>query len=558
MTTNEREPLRYLAMATAVALTTTGCMVEADDDREDSVSTATNAVDVPPVFLDQGWSEATRAAFYQTTQGSRMLPYSWFLHLEQADTKHPFRRASNMRRMGFLVDEATDANPDRLPVGFARDVNATTGDQIGLTCAACHTGELEFAGTRVRIDGGQSFGDLEQLQNGILDSLNATLADAEKFDRFVDKLGASDPAALRVAMETERDWWVGRIQRSAGLTPHGPSRTDAFTIIGNEVVCVLLGVPQNCAPGVAPTQFPFLWGTPDFEWAQYNSSVHSPLGRNVGEVTGVFAEARLDANGRVVSSANLVNLHSLEIMLKSLQAPAWPEEILGPIDQDLAAQGETLYDANCASCHAEAAPRSAPNAFGKTFAQTNFSTPLGALGTDPTAAMSFATRRAYPGPWAAIPAVAAQIGPDGKVPAVTLLGVSGSMIIQRFFAVNGFTAAQIYDYLDYRESRTATVAQITTYKARPLDGIAFTAPYLHNGSVPSMYELLLPPAERTAQFYVGSAEFDPVDLGYSTEPDRGAVLLDTTQIGNGNGGHVYGTQLTDAERYALIEYMKTL
>ncbi len=558
MTTTERDVLRFLAAA--VALSVAGCVDDGGEvDDASPVATTAEEHKSGTIFLDQGWDAATRAAFYQTTQGSRMLPYAWFLHLEQADSKHLLRDAKNMREMGFLVDGPTATNPDGLPVGFARDVDFANGDAMGLTCAACHTGELVHRGKTVRIDGGQSHGDLEQLQGGILGSLNATLASNKKFARFVAAVGAADASALRAEMQAKRDWWASRIQRSAGQTPHGPTRTDAFTIIGNEVLCVMLGVPENCVQGnaVAPTEFPFLWGTPDFEWAQYNSSVHSPLGRNVGEVTGVFAEASLDAAG-VDSSANLENLHALETWLKSLQAPAWPEHVLGKIDQDLAAEGEVLYAANCASCHAEVAPRSAPNAFGRTFAAMNFSTPLAALGTDPTAAMSFATRRAFPGPWAGIPAVAAQIGPDGKVPAVTLLSVSGSMIIQRFFAVNGFTTPQIYDYLDYRESRTPSVPQITTYKARPLDGVALTAPYLHNGSVPSLYELLLPPVERVAQFYVGDKSYDPVDVGYSTRRVKGAVLLDTTQTGNGNGGHVYGTQLTDDERYALIEYIKTL
>jgi hypothetical protein len=550
--------------AAVFTLSLTGCMV---GEVEDVGAAAAGLPDVAPTFLDQGWSDATRATFYQQTQGSRMLPYSWFLRLEQATNKQPFSNPANMRRMGFLVDAPSATNPDRLPVGFARDSEPGKADEVGLTCAACHTGELEFNGTRVRIDGGQGFGDLEQLQNGILASLDATLADGTKFDRFAAAIGASDKTALRAQMTTERDWWTRRVTRSAGLTPHGPSRVDAFTVIGNEVVCDMFGIPENCAPGVAPTQFPFLWGTPDFEWAQYNSSVHSPLGRNVGEVTGVFAEARVTANG-VESSADLVGLHELETMLKELHAPAWPEHILGAIDPALAAQGQALYAQNCASCHPtrESAP-TVTNMYGRTMTKVDFSTPLfnpttGApiLGTDRTAALTFATRRAFPGPFAGIEPVKTMLltSPDGKVPAVVLLSISGSSIIQRFFALNQITGLAALGYLDYRESKTATNAQLVTYKARPLDGVAFTGPYLHNGSVPSIYELLLPPAQRTTSFYVGNPSFDPVTLGYSTERIEGAVLLDTTALGNGNGGHVYGTTLTDAERYALIEYIKTL
>jgi mono/diheme cytochrome c family protein len=549
-----------LGMAVSV-IGVTGCVA---DDEGETTDELAGTPDTPPVFLDQGWSDSTRDSFYRTTQGSRMLPYSWFLALEQADSKQKFKAPSNMRRMGFLVDGITASNPDELPVGFAKDEHPTRGAAIGLTCAACHTGELEYQGTRIRVDGGQSFGDLETLQKGILASLQATLADSAKFKRFGDAVlgtGASSTAraTLRTQVESMRDWWTGRVARTSGQSPHGPTRTDAFTIIGNEVVCNLLGIPENCTPGIAPTQFPFLWNTPDFEWAQYNSSVHSPIGRNVGEVTGVYAESSLAADGTVVSTANLTNLHSLELWLRSLQSPAWPEELLGPIDLELAAEGEAIYTTACAGCHTlDPQPRTAPNIYGATFAKVDFSTPLSALGTDSTAALTFATRRAYPGPWTPIMQAQGLIGPDGKVPAVALLSVSGSMIIQRFFAINGFTDLQKLQYLSFRESRSATIAQLTTYKARPLNGIAFTAPFLHNGSVPSIYQLLLPPAQRVKQFYVGNKEFDPGDLGYSTEQVSNAMLFDTTLLGNGNGGHVYGTDLDDAQRMALIEYLKTL
>jgi hypothetical protein len=416
----------------------------------------------------------------------------------------------------------------------------------------------------VRIDGGQSHGDIEALQIALLASLEATLSDSEKFVRFANAiLGKQAPdtdrAALRAEIERTRDWWRARIARSRGASPHGPTRTDAFSIIGNEVVCDLLSVPSNCVPANAPTQFPFLWGTPDFEWVQYNSSVHSPLGRNVGEATGVFAETRLAADGTLDSTVNARNLHALENSIKSLRAPVWPEHIFGAIDRALADKGAVLYGAKCASCHTQdPQPRTAPNRFGVTFAKTDFSTPLSALGTDPTAAMSFATRRAEPGPWRPIAQANGLIGPDGKASAAALLSVSGTLIIQKFFAMNGLTDLQKLDFLGFRESLTPTVAQITTYKARPLNGVAFTPPYLHNGSVASMYELLLPPAQRKTEFFVGSKEFDPVALGFSTERESNSVLFDTRAVGNSNAGHVYGTDLSHEDRLALIEFIKTL
>jgi hypothetical protein len=516
-----------------------------------------------PVYLEQGWSDQTRSLFYWTSQGSRMLPYDWFVALEQADRRAKLSAPANMRKMGFLVDERDGANPDGLPVGFAKDSDFVKGDSVGLTCAACHTGQLEYKDRKVRIDGGQSMGDIEQLQDGILASLSATLADARKFKRFSNNVigrWASDSARseLRNRVGYYRDWWQARMERSRGLTPHGPSRTDAFTIIANEITCYSLGIPENCATPVAPTQYPFLWNTPDFDWVQYNSSVHSPLGRNVGEVTGVFAEMEILADGSVKSSANINNLYDLEEMLKLLQAPAWPEEIFGAIDRRLADRGAGIFAAECSSCHTEdPQPRTEPNAYGTTFAKVYFDTPLSVLNTDPTAAMSFATRRAFPGAFTPAAQFLGVIGPDGKSPVATMLSISGSNIIKDFFT-NGVLLRAPLAYLGYRESLSPSVAQITTYKARPLQGVAFTAPYLHNGSVASIYELLLPANERLSQFYVGSKAFDPKKLGYSTEREDNAMLFDTTALGNSNSGHEFGTGLSHDDKMAVIEYIKTL
>ena len=533
------------------------------DDPDQSSTSAISDADESVVLLDQGWSPELRSRFYTTTQGSRMLPYDWFLALERPTSRQKLRAASNMRRMGFLVDDRTADNPDRLPVGFAKDVHPTRGASVGLTCAACHTGQLEYNGTQVRIDGGQSMVDLEAFQDELLASLNATLADADKFSRFAADVLA-DPseaasAGLRAELTAVRDWWAARITRSRGLSPHGPSRTDAFTIIGNEVACKLLDIPANCNVAFAPTQFPFLWNTPDFDWVQYNSSVHNPLGRNVGEVTGVFAELGFAANGTLDSTANIDNLYVLEETLKSLRAPSWPEHILGPIDHELAAAGEEIFVAQCASCHTEdPQPRTAPNRFGMTFAKVNFETPLAVLGTDRSAALAFATRRALPGPFAPTFAAAGLIGPDGKVPLPALLNVATGSIIQKFFAANAFPTLKQLQYIGFRESLSPSTAQLTTYKARPLNGIAFTPPYLHNGSVASIYELLLPAAQRMPAFEVGSKAYDPVVLGYSTARTAHSVAFDTTEVGNANSGHEFGTSLDHAARMALIEYLKTL
>ena len=99
------------------------------------------------------------------------------------------------------------------------------------------------------------------------------------------------------------------------------------------------------------------------------------------------------------------------------------------------------------------------------------------------------------------------------------------------------------------------------YKARPLDGIWATAPYLHNGSVPTLYDLLRAPADRPASFNVGTREYDPVHVGYRTEPAApgNGFTFNATGNGNSNEGHDYNVgRLTEAQRLALLEYLKTL
>jgi hypothetical protein len=116
------------------------------------------------------------------------------------------------------------------------------------------------------------------------------------------------------------------------------------------------------------------------------------------------------------------------------------------------------------------------------------------------------------------------------------------------------------------------------YRARPLNGVWATAPYLHNGSVPSLYWMLMPAAERPTQFCLGARDFDPkhVGLTVTTSCAKGETLFSVTapdgSAVNGNSvlGHslegtpgpgkpgVIGRLLTDEERFDLIEYLKTL
>ena len=96
------------------------------------------------------------------------------------------------------------------------------------------------------------------------------------------------------------------------------------------------------------------------------------------------------------------------------------------------------------------------------------------------------------------------------------------------------------------------------YKARPLNGIWATAPFLHNGSVPNMRALFDKPADRPKTFVLGGWEYDPSVMGYAPYSGPHAFTFDTSKKGNSNAGHTWGTKLTDDEKDALVEYLKTL
>ena len=101
-----------------------------------------------------------------------------------------------------------------------------------------------------------------------------------------------------------------------------------------------------------------------------------------------------------------------------------------------------------------------------------------------------------------------------------------------------------------------------SYESRVMQGIWAAAPYLHNGSVPTLAELLKPAAQRVKSFKIGPA-YDTVNIGLAVEQTHFDYTLMTTDCsdrnsGNSNCGHEFGTQLTDQEKRALLEYLKTL
>lgn len=553
-----------------------------------------------PVRLNQGWSAEQAERFYYTPQGSQLIPYTWFLALEVEKGETLFRDNAHMERLGYLTVSAKSANnPDALPVGLvaesgvepmltaaddygsptapltgAAGTEAGSTKWLGLTCAACHTGDLHHGGKVFRIDGGPPMVDHETFVGELALSLQATHTDQAKFDRFAKRVlgGGGDPAKLKTDLVAFTESFKEAVARNKAPHPYGFARLDAFGAIFNQVAEVALKIPGNHAPSDAPVSFPFLWQTPHLDWVQWNGSVDNPLGRNVGEVMGVYGSFTLfdDPKGsQFSSSVKIGNLAWMEEQVAALTAPEWPAADFGAIDTAKADAGKKLYEQTCVKCHfvrdaSGSFPMTPKNKFGKQFIQTVM-VPVEKIGTDPMMVKRF-VRIVDPG------VLRPLMGGAAKVPAAKLLGVADGGVIKRALGEMKPppTPEQILAMMGFRDPDIGPPNPIA-YKARPLDGIWATAPYLHAGSVPNLYQLLLPAKDRVKSFHVGSREFDPVDIGLSTKPFPGSFEFRTVDAngapipGNSNAGHegpdytqISNRDFTDEERRALIEYMKTL
>jgi mono/diheme cytochrome c family protein len=520
------------------------------------------------VYLDQGWGPAETLWYYHADQGSTLMPYDVLVHLEQKDSARAFIEPGHLARFRLLTQRPTPNNPDALPVGFARH-----GDSVGLTCAACHTSQINYRGTAIRIDGAPALADIAGFLHEVREALAATLADEAKLARMAAALPGPGPDdarrdRARAALTDTLAWFASYEAANRSSTVEGFGRLDAIGRIINQVIR-FTSDPKHSREPNAPTSFPILWDAPRHDYVQWtgfsaNAGAGS-VGRNAGEVIGVFGrvdvvrhDSEQEARRGYRSTIEGKALVAMEESLRRLKSPVWPEDVLPPIDRALAARGESLYRANCAACHAPI-DRDDPRR-----GVVAMITAIDVVGTDDTSARNLVTARAPAGK------LEGALSPKGErypaeVSALTLLAdlVSRSLAAQPLAAAAAIANAKLHGQHDtpkqgdHRRDPADPSAALLSYKARPLNGAWASSPYLHNGSVPTLYHLLLPAAERPRRFAVGRWEFDPKHVGHVSDGEV-PFVLDTAVTGNSNRGHEYGTTLPDADRWALVEYLKTL
>jgi mono/diheme cytochrome c family protein len=221
-----------------------------------------------------------------------------------------------------------------------------------------------------------------------------------------------------------------------------------------------------------------------------------------GEATSVYGVIATSALGTgVLPKGEFVErMQWIESFIKNLDPPKFPL----PIDDALATRGRAVFAGQCASCHA------------KEGARTGTAIPLEEIGTDPEHVRTFT-----------------QANADRMNRVTGLLGL-------RDAKMQGTQGG---------------------YIAKPLVGVWLLAPYLHNGAVPTIADLLTPPAQRPARFHRGYDVLDTERVGFMASgaaAQAHGFSFDTGLRGNGNGGHLYGVDLSADDKRALIEFLKTL
>jgi hypothetical protein len=482
----------------------------------------------------QGLSGPARDSLHHIGEGDEFIPVTWLKALNNVATGKPF--LEDVERFGMLRDPS-DSNG--LPIGLSAlkpsDVGHVSDKMVGFTCATCHTGTLTYKGTRLIIEGGPALIDAERFEQELVASMDAlkspkellafssrVRAQGRSTDTTARKISVSDIGKLLKDFQLRFDFFraIKNLLEMKERTDPGYGRIDAFGT-GRDLL-----FPDSKLGLVAPVRYPSVWEAYRHKWLHWDANTNSVMERNIAQA--ISAGALFD---RTTKHSTLLpeNLYALEELVKRIQPPKWPAGLVGPIDAGLATEGRPIYQRECERCHAM---RGVP--------ERDTLIPYKDIGTDAQRALMSAIPLKGGGQYAI---VSGELLREAKDSAFRQHGITP----ERGRLMEGERAKSLW-----------RVTQ--AYASRPLTSVWATAPYLHNGSVPTLYDLLLPQSKRPATFVMGSHEFDPKKVGLVTDSSRTAppFVYDTHKLGNSNAGHSYGTELAEPQRLRLLEYLKTL
>jgi hypothetical protein len=526
--------------------------------------------------------------------------------------------------IGFTIDDQDDSRLSATKLRW-KEGQSPKEPWAGMNCSACHSNEITYNGKRMRVEGAPTLADFQSFREALNKALDQTRVDDQKFARFAKKvLGDDDQDAgkLRGALAKLVDYEANLAK--ANFTPlrYGFGRLDAIGNIFNKVATVVNAPAQTFHASDAPVSYPFLWNIPQLNVVQWNASAPNgpvvggvalgALGRNAGEVIGVFGDVQIEPyplallRPGYMASINMANLEQLEQLVGRLKPPAWPN-VFPAIDETKRVAGQRLFADHCARCHSHLDREDLAT---QVTVDTTRLKGDERIGTDPWMACNAYANSAQTGSmkltpkgylilFGEKPVFLGSTAPEFDMLKTAVIGSIVGYAARYKELVKEVGAKELKELFDRKSSphidlkpqiklsnllpeiAPATVdpdkvaqlkgcladdSPILGYKFRPLTGIWATAPYLHNGSVPTLYDLLLPPSDRPTSFYVGTREFDPVKVGFKTEQSADNSFLFRVSDdqgnpiqGNLNTGHDYNNAgLSEADREALVEYMKGL
>ena len=460
---------------------------------------------------------------------------------------------------GMLYESDRDPRYD-LPIGMS--MRRSQGvDRVYFNCAVCHTGVVRDGPTGPReivygmpantFDLGALIQFLERAGKDWrfrASRMMPLIADlGERREQEYEGNGRYHPAEFSLVdrqlfkfmgVAMMREQLLALIGRLSFMDPStwGPGRVDTFN-----APKALLGFNMSTAHERELTgnaDFPSIWnqGARKGMWLHWDGNNCSVDERNLSAGFGTGATPATLDRDKVLRVADW--------LWETAQPPPFPSD---KIDQDLAEAGRPIYQQYCRDCHGE---RESPYRGVDDDTRVGQVTSIDDVRTDRSRLDSYTPvlARAQGSIYSGHPTRG-----DEECEAYR----------QTVCAVGG----DVEEYRRLRDrcypGRFSHFRKTDGYANMPLDGLWLRAPYLHNGSVPNLRELLEPADRRSATFFTGYTEYDYDRVGFVvTGPGAAAAgwYMDTRRRGNGNQGHEgerYGTELSPAEKDALVEYLKT-
>jgi hypothetical protein len=564
------------------------------------------------VRLPSGLSPAQIEEFYHLQEGSEFVPRC-ALELMKAPSGAPF--SADLERFNLLSEPKSAANPFGLPIGLT--IGRAPLRLVGFNCAACHVTRIGSNPT-YEIVGGPSHFDIRRFYDELVPAFRSLLADKKRVrqmllcmvretisdptspkepsseiqadevaaarqitgqtgsysalydaidadhapdppDRTKHALGRELVDAIRAIHGTSKEFdtlttakkqgliaaisrryqvvrglllarsqsldvvaAVGRI----GRTIPGPGRVDAF------MTAIDLMNPQAKLKMDSPVAFPHLWGMNQTKWLHWDGNTTAKMQRNYGQAIGVgglFASDGKDPAEVIGTTLRPVEIARLESMAEHIKAPKWP---FGPLNGSLEQEGQKHFRENC-GCHVR-----------DTHGELPSPPPREQIGTDPMRLTNFVDQRL-----------------DGE-PVIDVLA--------RLLANVERATLPKSKKNPVPPDEDPQWQAVGRYALRSLEGVWATAPYLHNDSVPTLADLLLPARgckewragspERPMAFTLDYEHYDTAKVGFAAtvDPNQATFRFDTTEVGNSNSGHCFGIGLSEREKLALLEYLKSL